>query len=45
MLSESQREVQSIIESKLSGLEKDDALLFHISVERVYSIWHIRYEQ
>lgn len=34
MLSENQNEVQNLIESKLSGLDKDDALLFHISVER-----------
>lgn len=34
MLSESQKEVQIRIESKLSGSDKDDALLFHVSVER-----------
>lgn len=34
MLSESHKEVQTLIENKLSGLDKDDALLFHISVER-----------
>jgi len=37
MLSESQTEVQNIIEAKLSGLDKEDALLFHISVERKLS--------
>jgi hypothetical protein len=34
MLSESHKEVQALIEDKLTGLDKDDALLFHISVER-----------
>lgn len=34
MLSEKQKEIQTLIESKLSGLDKDDALLFHVSVER-----------
>jgi hypothetical protein len=34
MLSVSQKEVQNLIETKLAGLDKDDALLFHISVER-----------
>lgn len=34
MLSENQKEVQDLIETKLTGLDRDDALLFHISVER-----------
>ena len=34
MLSENQSEVQNNIETKMSGLDKDDALLFHVSVER-----------
>jgi hypothetical protein len=34
MLSENQKKVQDLIETKLIGLDRDDALLFHISVER-----------
>ena len=34
MISTHQNEVQNLIETKLSGLDKDDALLFHVSVER-----------
>lgn len=34
MLSESQRKIQTLIETRLSNTEKDEALLFHVSVER-----------
>lgn len=34
MLSDGQNEVQVLIESKLSGNHKSEALLFHVSVER-----------
>ena len=34
MLSTSQKEVQVLIENKLSGTDRDEAFLFHVSVER-----------
>jgi len=42
MLSKNQQQIQSFIETKLSDLSKDDALLFHVSVERkliAVNIW------
>lgn len=34
MLSESERQIKELIETKVSGANKEEALLFHISVER-----------
>ena len=44
MLSEGQKKIQNLIETKLSGNDKDEALLFHVSVERKLASVEIWFE-